>query len=295
MPGSSPAAGGRDAELDRRCHPFRADLAASRYQGQVAAERYVDGEAAHVTATRAPVHPRPDPSADLDTEALFGESVTIYERAGGWAWVQLDRDGYVGYLPETALTAGPAPAATHRVAALAAYAYERANARSRPVRALSFGAAVATIAETEDFYEIAGGGFVGKRHVVAAGHVEPDYVATAERFLGAPYLWGGKSAAGIDCSGLVQLALQAAGITCPRDTDMQAAELGGDVAIADDLAGLTRGDIVYWPGHVGLMVDAMRMVHASGTAMSATLEPVADVARRSRKGGPIAIAIKRPG
>ena len=150
------------------------------------------------------------------------------------------------------------------------------------------------IAANGDFVEVAEGGFIGVRHVETVETVVPDYVATARQMLGVPYLWGGKSVRGIDCSGLVQLSLRRAGISCPRDTDMQAGELPGDVPVSDEPLGtLQRGDLVYWPGHVGLMIDERQMLHANGTSMSTTIDPVAEVAGRSRGDGPIATAIKR--
>lgn len=282
------------ATLDRRRNAFRDDLADVSLEGEVNATRFVAGQPYHVSAALAPMHVEPSHDCDLDTEVLGGEAVRVFEVRENWAWCQLDGDGYVGYVPIDRLTKGQAPSPTHRVASREAFAYVEPNAGSRPLRSWLLGSRIRVVAERDDFFELAGGGFIGCRHVESIDATEPDYVATAIGFLGAPYLWGGKSVRGIDCSGLVQLSLQRAGIPSPRDTDMQERELPGDLCGSDArLDALQRGDLVYWPGHVGIMVDAQQIVHANGTCMSTTIEPVSDVAERSRKGGPVATTIKR--
>ncbi len=284
-----------EAPLDRRRYAYRKDLAARGLEGRVTAKRYVDGVPYHVIETIAPVRPEPKEECDLDTEALAGEAVDVFDIADGWAWCQLAGDGYVGYLPADTLAEGAPARPTHRVKALATFAYAEPTARSRPTCTVLFGSSVAAVAERGDFIELKGGGFIGTRHAEPVGTSEPDYVGTAHLFLGTPYLWGGKSVRGIDCSGLVQLALTRAGIVCPRDTDMQLAELPGDIDFDGELTGLCRGDLVYWPRHVGIMIDATHIIHANGTTMSTIVEPVFEVAQRSRGDGPVATAVKRLG
>ena len=280
--------------LDKRRHAYREDLADAALAGRVQASRFVVGQAYHVAAAIAPVRAAPSHDGDLDTEALGGEAVTVFDMQGGWAWCQLVGDGYVGYIPVEMLAQGSPAQATHRVAAREAFAYQEPTARSKPTRSWLFCSTFQVIATNGDFVELADGGFIGSQHVETVDATKADYVATAMQMLGVPYLWGGKSVRGIDCSGLVQLSLSRAGIACPRDTDMQADELPGDVPVPDDrLAPLQRGDLVYWPGHVGLMIDDQKMLHANGTNMSTTIDPVAAVAARSRQSGPIATAVKR--
>jgi len=280
--------------LDRRRHAYRDDLADAALQGRVAAGRFTTGQAYHVAVAIAPLHPEPSHSADLDTEALGGEAVRVFDAAGGWAWCQLVGDGYVGYMPVEMLAIGAPPAATHRMIAREAFAYHEPSARSKPMRSWLFGSRVSVIGTSDDFVELADGGFIGCQHLEAVDAIAPDYVKTALMMLGAPYLWGGKSVRGIDCSGLVQLSLLRAGIACPRDTDMQARELPGSQTVTDNsLDQLQRGDIVYWPGHVGVMIDNNQLVHANGSNMSTTVDAVTLVAQRSRQSGPIATAIKR--
>lgn len=267
------------SDFDRRITPARADLAALNLKGIVPAERYVAGKAAQVTAPSVPLRRQPHPDAAIDTEALAGEAVTIYERQGGFAWVQLAADQYVGYLPEEALLA-EAPAPTHKLAVLRSFVYPGASMKLPPLAHLSLGASVHVLAETGDFAELATGGFLWRAHLVPLGHAVTDFMEVAESFIGAPYLWGGKTSLGLDCSGLVQVALAAAGIAAPRDSDMQEAGLGQPVALTPQLAGLQRGDLVFWKGHVGLMRDDTDLLHANGHHMLVVSEPLAVAAAR---------------
>jgi cell wall-associated NlpC family hydrolase len=252
--------------FDRRLTPARPDLAALHLQGRVEAARFVAGTPMQVVAPVADVKSSPSPDASLDTQALCGERVTVYDEEEGWAWGQLERDGYVGYLPASALAPQPV-AATHRVATRATFVYPAANMKVPPLAALPFGAEVAVAEASGDFARLSRGGFVFARHLAKIGDRAPDFVAVAETMLGAPYLWGGKTPAGLDCSGLVQVSLHAAGKTAPRDTDMQARQLGAPLALGDDLPPLRRGDLVFWKGHVGVMRDAETLLHANGYHM----------------------------
>ena len=283
--------------FDRRVTPFRPDLADRRLQGQVAAERFVAGSTKRVNATSAPVRAQPSSEAALTTEALMGELVTIYDDHEGWAWGQLQGDGYVGYL-QSALLDEPGPDPTHRVAAIRTFVYPGPNMKLPTLTHLSINSRV-TVTDVEgDYARLASGGWVFAAHLIGADVHQSDYVSVAERLVGTPYLWGGKTSLGLDCSGLAQMALLAAGIRAPRDSDMQERDLGAPVEARPDLSGLQRGDLVFWKGHVGLMLDAATLIHATGHSMTVLVEPLATAEERIRTKsyGPItSIKRLRPG
>lgn len=278
--------------LDPRLNAYREDLAAESLRGKVEAPRFVAGTKKQVIRTAVALRRRPAATAGLDTEALFGEVLTVYDEADGWAWIQLERDGYVGYVPANALSAEIRPV-THRVSALGTFLYPVPDIKSPPIMHLSINAQLAVEEKVDRFYKLAGGGFVVDRHVTELARGARDFVDVAERFIGTPYLWGGRTRVGIDCSGLVQISMEAAGLKAPRDTDMQQAELGDPIPITPNLDGLQRGDLVFWPGHVGIMCDAVMMVHANAHHMAVTIEPLAEAAQRISKTGCEIAAIKR--
>ena len=276
--------------FDPRVTPARPDLAAESLRGKVEAARFVVGAASRVVAPNAPLRRAPDLEAPLDSEALYGEAVVVYEERGDWRWVQLARDGYVGYLPTAALGAPRAP--THKVAALRTHAYPAPTIKRPPLFALSLSAVVEVVRHEGDFAVTADGLFLYARHLAPIEARETDFVAVAERFLETPYLWGGRTSEGIDCSGLAQTALRAAGIAAPRDSDQQEAALGEPLPL--DGARLRRGDLAFWKGHIGIMRDAATLLHANGSAMKVTSEPLADAcARIERNGGGAITSIRR--
>jgi len=275
--------------LDPRLTPARSDLAAAHLRGRVEAERFVEGTVKVVVASQAPMRRAPSLEAPLDTEALAGEQVTIYEATDeGWAWGQLADDGYVGWMPASAL-GPPGPEPTHKVVAPRTLAFSGPSIKLPPLAALPFGARVA-VAGTAERFCVTTHGYIPAPHLAPLGFVEPDFVAVAERFLGTPYLWGGKSSLGLDCSGLVQLALVACGVACPRDADLQEGALGTPVASAD-FAGLERGDLVFWKGHVAIVRDRQLFVHANAFHMAVAHEPIAEAIARIRaaEGAPTSV------
>lgn len=267
---------------DRRLTPARPDLAAASLRGVVEAAHYVEGVRREIAVGIADVKNAPAPDAPLDTQALRGEIVAVYEDHEGYAWAQLERDRYVGYLPSAALApVGPVP--THRVAVRRTFVYPGPNMKLPPLAVLPFAARVAVVGRRDAFAMLPDGGAIYAAHLADVATQAEDFVAVAESFLGAPYLWGGRTPDGLDCSGLVQTALTAAGIACPRDTDMQERALGQPLDLAAGMPDLRRGDLVFWRGHVGIMQDADRLLHANGFHMLVESEPFAAARERIAK------------
>lgn len=281
-----------DKKLDVRLNVYRENLAARSLKGLVDAPKYAAGELCEVVASAAPVRRAPRFDAPLDTEALHGERVTVYDEAEGWAWGQLERDRYVGYLPSDCLTT-ELKSPTHKIVALSTFVYPAADIKAPPLSALSYGAAVAVTGMSGDFAELGASRFLFAQHVARIGFVEDDYVAVAERFVGTPYLWGGRQSLGLDCSALVQLAVSAAGISCPRDSDMQEAELGEALQDWEDLSSLRRGDLIFWSGHVAIVAGGGQLLHASAYHMMTVIEDLVGAVRRLGETGNDITSVRR--
>lgn len=266
--------------FDPRLTPARPDLAADFLKGVVDAPTYAKGQKKRVGVPVCPLRGKPDEAASLATELLFGETFSVYEEKDGWSWGQASLDDYVGYAPSTALeTPGAEP--SHMIAVLRSFIYPGPDLKAPVTAALSLGSLATIKSRDGDFMELEGSGFVFAEHLRPVSQFEPDYVTTAVRFMGAPYLWGGRSSLGVDCSGLVQLALGFAGINVPRDTDMQAKGIGEEVE--PDLSSLQSGDLVFFPGHVGVMLDGQTLLHANAWDMMVSPHPLRHVVAQIAK------------
>lgn len=268
---------------DKRLHAFRPDLADVKLKGEVKADRFVDGRPARIVAPVADMLADPRPDAGLNTQLLRGDDVTVFEETEGWAWIQAERDGYVGYVSGDSLgPRGDAP--THVVSAPRSFIYPGPDLKLPRLAELSLGSAVRVrdFAETRGtrYALLATGGAMISGHLRPVGESSSDYVAVAETLLMTPYLWGGTSAFGIDCSGLVQLAMRMAGCDVLRDTDMQAATIGAPIVSGADYSELRRGDLVFWKGHVAIMLDERSIIHANGHTMLVSREGLAEAIDR---------------
>jgi cell wall-associated NlpC family hydrolase len=268
--------------FDPRVTPFRDGVAAKYLEGKLKAGRFVEGREMEVVAPQAPLRHEPRPDAALDSEALKGERVAIYDtNAEGWAWGQLAADNYVGLLPSSALSA-PGPTPTHKLTALRSFVFPGPSIKVPPLEALPFGAKLNIVRVADRMATTSSGGYVPVAHLAPVGESERDFVAVAERFVGTPYLWGGKTVLGLDCSGLVQIALAACGVPCPRDCDMQARALGAVVDHKVRTFALERGDLIFWKRHVAIARDRETLVHANAFHMAVVVEPASEAMSRIR-------------
>jgi cell wall-associated NlpC family hydrolase len=259
------------------------EVAAAALEGIVPAPRYAPPTPMQATAVRTGLLKAPDPNAEQADELLFGEGFEVLETKGGFAFGRAIRDGYVGWVDEAAL-GDPGPPPSHRVSVPATFAFLEPSIKTPVVHRLSLNALATVEAREGRFLKLHGSGWVVAHHLTPIGVFAGDPAAVALQFLGVPYLWGGRSSDGLDCSGLVQQALYACGLGCPRDSDQQAA-LGAALEIAADLKGLARNDLVFWPGHVGIMLDETRLLHANAHAMCVSIEPLAEAVTRIEAAG----------
>ena len=261
---------------DPRLNPWRDDIAAAYLRGEVDVPKFVEGKDMMVISPVTALRRSPADGAMMDTQLLHGEVFRVYEKKKGWAWGQAQRDDYVGYARLDDLAA---PIRTDMVVtAMRSFVYERDDIKSRPVMALSMGAHVKMVSKQGRFIHIDGDGWMIAEHLGYNNDQNADFVTIAEQFLHVPYLWGGKESLGLDCSALLQISLHRCGISCPRDTDMQERVIGQSVDLKTQ--SLQRGDLIFWKGHVGIMQDEHRLLHANATHMKVVSEPFLDARRR---------------
>lgn len=277
------------ASYDRRITAARPDLAAAHLRGVIPAERYREGRIKQVTPAAVGLRSGPSVDAMLETELLFGEVFTVYELKNGWVWGQAALDSHVGYAPADAF-GEPAASLTHRVTARATPLLSAPDAKQPSRVVLPLNAKLHVTGNLGRFSRLAGDTYVFSAHIAPLDSPAPDWVAVAETFLATPYVWGGKTFAGVDCSGLIQTALEAAGLFAPRDTDLMENALGQPIALD---APLKRGDLVFWKGHMGAMLDASRLIHASAYAMQVVIEDLAAACARIEADGFAVRTIKR--
>ncbi|AQT41590.1 NlpC/P60 family protein [Bartonella apihabitans] len=280
-------------KLDPRLHAYRPDLADEALRGQVEASRFVRGSLKRIVAPVAALYKIPDTLSERQSECLFGEDVKVFEEKNGFCWVQAQQDGYVGYVEQSKI--GPIRSQpTHWVNVPRTFQYRDADLRSPMIGPLSMGSRINVVSEAETrgtrYARLDNGSFVVFNHIIPVSTVADDYVTIAESFIHTPYLWGGKSGLGIDCSGLVQLALMMTGRTVLRDTDMQQATIGKDIAPEN---GLQRGDLVFWKGHVAIMVDSGTLIHANGASMDVRKENLDHAIERIAKNHSVPTGYRR--
>ena len=272
--------------FDRRLIPVRPDVAAVQYQDDHLSERYAVGELRQVAYGHCNLHETPCADVGLDTQLHCGETFMVYDEKDGWAWGQVTRDGYVGYVRSEGLRR-QVEQTTHRVKVLRSFVYPEPNMKRTPISCLSLNAEVNVDGDEAGFAKTTQG-FVWAAHLGDKEEGSGSVVENAQRFVGVPYLWGGRTSLGIDCSGLIQEAFLAAGQTVQRDSDMQEQSIGTQINLDNSIDGLKSGDLVFWDRHVGIMTDPETVLHANAYHMSVASEPLAQaVARIATVEGPI--------
>jgi len=281
-------------DFDPRITPIKNGVAAEHLRGTVDASQFVKGQDYQFSAFCAGVFQSNKVGAKLDTQAQFGDVFTVYGKEGDWCWGQLKSDGYVGWVKLADLSEFVI-APNYKVSVLRTIVFTEPDLKTAPLGMLSLNAEVSTAGEEGDFVQITNDGWVYASHLEPLDYSDPDYVDVATDFLNAPYLWGGKDSLGLDCSGLVQSSMRATGKHVPRDADMQEKEVGDALGISAGLPELQKGDLVFWPGHVAIMIDDANIIHANAYHMMVAIEPLREAIERIQENTKTAVrSIKRP-
>ena len=265
-------------DFDKRITPWKDGVTDDSQEGLIRARAYVAGEVLSCYAPTAPILAQPEHGSEQWDQLLMGERFKVIERKHDFYWGQALRDGYVGYVPMSAFRRDwflP----THYVATLRTYIFANPNLKAPIQGSLSLNALVKVTAYENGFALVNDMGWVFANHLSDFERFADDFVSVAESYINAPYQWGGRESIGLDCSGLLQQALYAAGYGCPRDSDMQA-KLGIALEVGDDLSGLVRGDLVFWKGHVAIMIDDAHIIHANAYHMKVAIEPLSEAVNR---------------
>jgi len=263
---------------DRRLTPARSDVAAAKLKGKVDAARFVEAVPHQMRVGASVLREAPSFVARLETQLLYGEVFDVYDRDDdGWVWGQAQLDGYVGYARADSF-AEDIETPTHRVAVLRTLVFPEPDKKSQPPSPLSLNAKLTIRSFENGFAEMSRGGWVYAAHLTPIDARVDDWVASAERFVGLPYLWGGKDSSAVDCSGLVQSALETGGVIALRDADMQEKTVGESIPLD---SALQRGDLIFWPGHVGIMRSAHELLHANAFHMQTVIEPLSEAIARA--------------
>lgn len=279
--------------LDKRLNAYRPDLADSRLKGKVEAESFRDGERRLVVSGLADLRQGPEPGAPLDAQLWYGEEVLVFDEAEGWSWVQALGDGYVGYTPSANLGSTVETAATHRICAPISFRFPAADIKAPPLDRLPMGASLRAVGAKDSFLELQDGGFVFEKHCEPYDSKEEDWAKTALRFLGVPYLWGGRSYLGIDCSGLAQAALLLAGRKPLRDTSMLRDQDSLGPSLPPD-SPRKRGDLLFSPGHLVIALGPEKVVHSNAYFLATTREPFEIFRQRLAEQGEEVTQLRRP-
>ena len=279
--------------FDPRITPARPDLAAAGLEGRVEAARFVAPESYQVARDGVALRFAPSPEAELESQLLFGEVFDVYENKDGYCWGQNESDGYVGYVEADALS-DEVSAASHVVSVACTYRYAAPDLKSLVRGPIGLGGRVAVVDEAKGYCRLHNGDWLFQRHLEPVASREPDYIATGMKLIGCPYLWGGRSTAyGLDCSTFVQHCLARAGIAAPRDADLQEQALGAPLENGLDLAAIRDGDLLFFPGHVGFVVDSWRFLHANAFDMCVSMHSMSAVLDRAKAAGENPRAIRR--